>query len=252
MQYLTFTFHKAGSMALHRYLGWLADVTGLPHHSPNNRKEEPAKGIFLIAPEPRQNDPDWWYTTGRRLDGLVGPIRRPVVLPPGLDARGAIVVRDPRDTLTSMYYSFTFSHGGIDEMKRRQRIAMGIDRFVLQRLPDLKERLVAYRAMLGAQPGWPLLRYEDMVLRFDVWLAQLLDGFGLKPDPAAVATFAAATAAEYKSLISQRLQKERPGHHIRTVAPGDHLKKLAPETIATIDTLLAEELAFFGYAPSSG
>lgn len=251
VQYLIFTFHKAGSMALHRYLGWLAGATGLAHHSPNNRNEEPEKGIHLIAPEPKQNDPDWWQATGRHLDGLIGPIRRPVVLPKGLDARGAIAVRDPRDALTSMFFSFAMSHGGIEDAQRKAWLDMGIDKFVMQRLPDLKGRLVAYRAMLDTRHDWPLLRYEDMVLRFDAWLTQLLDGLALQPDAAAVADFTAATKSEYESVILQRQQKERADLHVRTVAPGDHLKKLRPETIAAIDAALADELAFFGYARSA-
>ncbi len=249
MQYLTFTFHKAGSMALHAYLGWIANAAGLPHHS-QNYEDAPQKRQFGIKPAPLQNDPNWWQATGRHREGLIGPLRRPVVLPPGLDARGVIVVRDPRDALTSMYYSFTFSHGGLPEAKRQQRIAMGIDRFVRQRLPDLKERLTGYRAMLGAQPGWRLLHYEDMVLRFDRWLPDLLEGFGLALDPATVAGFAAATAADYAALIAQRQKQERTDLHMRTIAPGDHRRKLASETIAAIDRALADELAFFGYPRS--
>lgn len=251
MQYLVFTFHKAGSMALHAYLGWIAGAAGLPHHSPNN-ENAPQRQQFCIKPAPSQDDPNWWMTTGRHLDGIIGPLRRPIVLPSRLKTRGAILVRDPRDALTSMYYSFTFSHGGVSDANRQRRIEMGIDRFALQRLPDLKKRLVRYRAMLGAQPNWPLLRYEDMVLRFDRWLPELIDGFALKLDRSAVATFAAAKAAEYKSVIAQRRKAERTDLHMRYVAPGDHLTKLAPETIARIDAALAQELTFFGYARAGG
>ncbi len=249
MQYLTFTFHKAGSMALHAYLGWLADAVDLPHHSPNNT-DDPGKRSFRIYPEPTQNDPDWWQTTGRHLDGLIGPIRRPIVLPDDLDARGIIAVRDPRDALTSMFYSFTFSHKGIADAERKRWEAMGVDKFALQRLGDMKERLIGYRAMLDARPHWSLVRYEDMVLRFDVWLSQVLDGFGLTPDPAAVAAFAQAKIEEYRTTIAARQKRERIELHVRNVAPGDHLRKLQPETIAAINTALADELAFFGYPPS--
>lgn len=249
MQYLTFTFHKAGSMALHAYLRWLAEAVDLPHHSPNNT-DDPAKRSFRIFPEPAQNDPDWWQTTGQHLDGLIGPIRRPIVLPNDLDARGVIAVRDPRDALTSMFYSFTYSHSGIPDDERQRRAALGVDRFALQRLGDMKERLVSYHAMLETRPNWSLVRYEDMVLRFDVWLAQFLNGLGLVPDPAVVAAFAQAKVDEYRSTIEERQKRERIDLHVRNVAPGDHLRKLKPETIAEINAALAGELAFFGYSPS--
>lgn len=249
MQYLVFTFHKAGSMAIHRYLGWLAGVTGLAHHSPNN-KEDADKRLFLIKPEPRQNDPDWWQATGHRLDGLIGPIRRPIALPDDLEARGVVAVRDPRDALTSMFFSFAISHGGVADAQRKAWIDMGIDRFVLQRLPDLKERLVAYSQLLTRRRDWPLLRYEDMVLRFDVWLEQMLGGLALAPDPRAVAAFAREKTEEYAAIIAARQQREREDLHVRTVAPGDHRKKLRPETISTINEMLAPELAFFGYPVS--
>ena len=250
MRYLMFTFHKAGSMVQHRYLGWLAEITGLPHHSLNYREDEPARRRHGLNSRPTEADQTWWQDTARHLHGIVGPIRRPAALPDDVSDRVVIAVRDPRDALTSLFYSRAISHGGVADDLRRAWLDMGIDRFVMEHLPDLKDRLVKYRAMLEVHPGWPLLRYEDMVLRFDQWFDKLLKGFGLEPDPVAVAAFVAKEMEQYRMLVVDRQLRERPDLHIRSVAPGDHRKKLRHETVAAIEAALADELAFFGYASS--
>lgn len=247
MQYLAFTFHKAGSMALHDHLGWLAAATGLPHHSANYANAE-APGRHAFTDIAKVNDPDWWRDAGAGRDGILGPLRRPVLLPEALSAPGVICVRDPRDALTSMFFSFTFSHVGIPDDQRARRSRMGIDKFALRRAPDLKARLVAYRAMLAQHPGWRVLRYEDMVLRFDTWMNELVGAFGLAPDSAALDAYVSANLAQNARIIADRQVQERVESHIRSVTPGDHLRKLAPETITAIDTLMADELQFFGYA----
>jgi hypothetical protein len=250
LQYLMFTFHKAGSMGHHRYLRWLAEITGLSHHSVNYAEDDPDRRRFRLNFTPVQDDAAWWQDTGRNLDGIIGPIRRAVALPDDAGARVVIAVRDPRDALTSRFFSFAISHTGVDDELRQAWLDMGIDRFVLEHLPELKGRLATYRSMLATRPDTPVLRYEDMVLRFDHWLDRLLQGFGLSPDPGAVGSFARTQMEDYRKLIAERQVREREDKHIRSVAPGDHRRKLRPETIAAIDEALRDEMAFFGYEAS--
>lgn len=243
---LVFTFHKAGSMAIHGHLVWLSHATGLDYHSPNNRSARHAQ-LHAIEDIQANDDPDYWARHLAPRDGLIGPLRRPIALPSEIDGRGVLCLRDPRDALTSMFYSFTYSHAGVSEELREARAQAGIDRFVLERADDMKDRLRSYRALVERRPGWAVLRYEDMVLAFPAWLDQLVAGLGLAPDPSRLRGYAARIAAETAALIAARREREEPLSHIRSIRPGDHASKLMPETVAALTHLFADDLGAFGY-----
>lgn len=243
---LVFTFHKAGSMAIHQHLVWLSHATGLAYHSPNNRN---ARRPLLHAIEDIRvnDDPDYWARNLAPLDGLIGPLRRPIALPLEIGGRGVLCLRDPRDALTSMFYSFTYSHAGVSEAVREARAQAGIDRFVLERADDMKGRLRSYRALAGSRPDWAVLRYEDMVLDFPAWLERLVAGLDLAPESLRLRGYAARIAAENAALLAARREREEPLSHIRSIRPGDHASKLMPETISALTSLFADDLDAFGY-----
>lgn len=239
-------------MGQHRFLGRLAEIARLPHHSPNYRVDDPVLQRYRLNNEADRNSEPWWRDEGRHRKGILGPIRWPFATPLPSEARIVVTVRDPRDALTSMFYSFAISHRGIAHDARARWREIGIDSFVMERLPDLAGRMAEYRRILQEHPDSSVLHYEDMVLRFDHWVDRLLKGFDLQLDPGAIAAFVGEQMDAYRKLIAERQVRERPGHHMRMVAPGGYRNKLRPETVAAIESTLAEELAFFGYPASSG
>jgi hypothetical protein len=112
MRVFVYTVHKAGSMFLHRLLKDMARYFVLPHHSMNDERTR-----ALIK------ETSWCeYFEAHRGAGIFGPIRvnegDPCDPPTAADSTLIVHVRDPRDVLTSLFYSHAYSHkrrlGGFD------------------------------------------------------------------------------------------------------------------------------------------
>jgi hypothetical protein len=162
--------------------------------------------------------------------------------------RKLLVVRDPRDVLVSQFFSISLSHqtpgaAKRDEFLRRRAHAqeIGIDAFALERAPAVGAILRRYADELVPVPGTLVTTYEELVTDLGAWLRRTLPFLHLDVDEHLVATLVAENrpAPEREDVTAKR----------RQVTPGDHRRKLAPETIAALDEVLAPELAAFGYAP---
>jgi hypothetical protein len=155
-------------------------------------------------------------------------------------------VRDPRDILTSLYYSMRVSHEPPGEGEHRQSFLRqraqaeeaSIDDFVGSRFLSLEILLDRY--VLGLR-GMDVrtYRYEDVVHRKRDWLRDIA-GF-LEIDVAETAL--AAITARHDMWPAD----ERPDQHIRQVRPGDHRRKLQPETIEYLNQNLSDQWRMFGY-----
>ncbi len=161
--------------------------------------------------------------------------------------RKLLVVRDPRDILTSQFFSIAASHQTPGAAKRAeflQRRAraqeIGIDAFVLERAPATQAILRRYADELLPVPGTLLTTYEELVTDLGAWLRRTLAFLDLPADEEVVARL--VTAERPPPRQEDQLAKRRQ------VTPGDHRRKLAPDTIAALDELLAPELETFGYA----
>ncbi|RIK82109.1 MAG: hypothetical protein DCC68_07200 [Planctomycetota bacterium] len=79
--------------------------------------------------------------------------------------------------------------------------------------------------------------YEQLVTTPDAWLDALLGYLGVD-----------LSARQRRRLISARdfaVKRENPSAHVRQVQPGDHARKLRPETIAWLDAKFAEVLDWY-------
>lgn len=161
--------------------------------------------------------------------------------------RTVLLTRDPRDALTSLYFSVAYSHrppGATDdstmlrafEARRAKARSMAIDGFVLDQAASLA-RLIE-KTMANAPPH-RLYRYEDVIFEKLAWVGDMLNYFGLSaPEPLV------ARIVERFDVIPT---DEAPHEHIRRVTPGDHKEKLRPETIAILNDRLGPILRRFGY-----
>jgi len=162
--------------------------------------------------------------------------------------RAIVQVRDPRDCLTSSYFSVKTSHQPPKDpekrkafMQRRRKLEkQNIDEYVLAQVNGYRNRMLVLRDIIEGHGDILVLKYEDMVEHTEDWLAQ-------------IATFldqplTEALRADLGDKIDFSVDSEDIARHKRQVTPGDHKRKLKPETIATISERLAEELEYFGYA----
>jgi hypothetical protein len=164
----------------------------------------------------------------------------------GLDGfRIILTLRDPRDVLTSRFYSQAFAHTLFDQasIDRRERFrAMGVDAFVLDQADEIIDRYTTYHRELMGRDNVLFLPYEEMVGDFDNWLERLADFVGSGDQREVIE--AIRDEADFS------VKKEDKFSHRRSVKPGNHLKKQKPETVAALNERLAGILEMFGYTPS--
>jgi hypothetical protein len=160
-----------------------------------------------------------------------------------------LMVRDPRDVLTSDYFSIAHSHpvppgdNKVASFMERREFArdVDIDRYVIQQSEHVGEIYRCYLELLVDKPNVYITTYEDMIDDFESWLEHLLDYCHLP----------ISTRLERELLEEARKsrpEKEDPSSHLRQVTPGDHRRKLKPETIARLNDELSDVLTGFEYA----
>lgn len=236
---IVFTVHKAASMFLHRVLCDLAGAAGVPYYSPNN---DPHSGFCF--PVTRINN-DMAYTEKfYDKSGCIGPIRRPVLLSDFSEHDIILHLRNPLDGLTSMFFSYAYSHVGVEDHVKQRWVAMGIDQFVFDQADDYFERYRLYCKNFIGRPNVTLITYEEMISDFKSWLEKLAAPFPLINRKSVVATLAATYRNEFT------VQSENPGNHKRKVTPGDHKNKLAPETIKHMASKYRDVFAVLGRCSS--
>ena len=249
---IAYTTHKAGSMVLHRVLKDICELNRIRFFSPN-KSMIPFARIFagedFIA----------------RKRGCFGPIRFFVPTRALGEASIILHLRDPRDVLVSMFYSYCYMHAGeieADTGYRKEVAAAGIDRFVLDMVGDpfyeyrgdygigsrykknvgtVLDRYERYVTELLGRANTIAVSYEEMVLAFPSWLEKICRAFDLtNPEE----TRAVVTARHANSVAAG---EEDVRSHKRKVTPGDHREKLRPETIRRLDQIFAPMLDKLGY-----
>jgi hypothetical protein len=256
---IAYTTHKAGSMVLHRVLKDICELNRIRYYSPNEaRSQLPFDRMFA------------GHDFIARKRGCFGPIRF-FVPTQALDTASIILhLRDPRDVLVSMFYSYCYMHEGEIERHTGYRKAVaeaGIDRFVLdmvgepfygyrgdygigsrykKHVGNVLDRYQRYLEELLGRPNATVVSYEEMVLTFPSWLEKIVSAFDL---PAPEETGAVVAARHANSVATEG--EEDVWSHKRKVTPGDHREKLEAETIRQLDEILApvlERLGYFGPA----
>ncbi len=167
------------------------------------------------------------------------------------DYKIILVLRDPRDVIVSAYYSI-YSHimpsleGKVKRqtrVNRRKRLReLSVDEYVIDKLNSdshFLDRYCEYHKELMGKPNVLFLKYEDMVTNFEPWLDRLLGFLDLDVDPGLI--------AEIKAGADFKVSNEDIYKHKRQVTPGDHKRKLKPETIDILNKKTAEVLKLYNY-----
>ena len=254
-----FTLHKSASMFIHRQCELLCGLSGVAYHSPN----VPASGLNARR---LLTDKELWRTH----HGCFAPVRFFVDLPRVEDYRIVLHLRDPRDVLVSMFYSYCFIHPGEIEANtgyRREAAAAGIDAFVLAKasarsaayrgdygtgghvedlIGNLPARYRAYIERLLGRPNVTLLKYEEMVLDYRSWLTKFIEPFPIADRLKVVDDLVVQAPAFFPRRGGDEL------NHVRHVTPGDFRSKLRPSTIGQLDEIFSGTLDALGYPKYAG
>lgn len=170
---------------------------------------------------------------------------------PNLDEYKIVLfVRDPRDILTSRYYSISYSHGVPavfgdkhdifikEQIKARNHT---IDEYVISESDMLLLEFNRYNEIfLEKHSNYFLTKYEHMVDEFDVWLKSLLDYCEFNINKDLLRTF----TDENNKLLSKGENKFK---HVRKGKPGDYKEKLKPETVEFLNNKFSSVLLRHGY-----
>jgi hypothetical protein len=192
-----------------------------------------------------QRDPERYF---RPQGMMMAPLRRWYPIPEFETYDAVLVIRDPRDILTSKYFSQASTHSVPFSphkrkifFERRERVNnMKIDEFVREWAPEIKSDFQEYTEMLDRYQV-PVVRYEDIILDFDH--AMLTFGRAFRYE---------LSEEEIEDLrvlggYDKPMGEENVKSHTRKRLPGDHKEKLQPDTISYLDDLFAAELERFGY-----
>ena len=195
-----------------------------------------------------------------------GPIRggeAPPLFPKDIDEYSIVLhLRDPRDAMTSQYFSEAYSHprredgfNPTDE-KRAKWIEEGIDNHVIKYLNWYKQKHKDLIENLLGKPNVTFLKYEDMVLNYKDWLKGYLSAFehaahgrkfrlsfNKKPT---ISDLYGQLYEKHKN--SFKVKEEDIYKSKRQVQPGDHKRKLKQETIETLNNEMKDILDALGYS----
>ena len=235
------TMHKAASVFVDGMLDLALTPGGIVHvdFAGEAFRQGLKEWEFCVARSHLFSTPGYYF----------GAFRGPYIDKFGDLSRNRIIVqvRDPRDCIVSLYYSYRYSHAAPGEgvLKRifeRIRAHVGkieIDEFALEQAKTYSKRLTLITDLCNKYENHLLLNYERMVLDFEKWERQLYDYLEIDPSP--------RVRKEIKARASFDVKTEDVAQHKRQVTPGDHKRKLKPETIEQMDQILAEQLRCYGY-----
>jgi hypothetical protein len=253
---LIYTVHKAASMFLHQLTAEVAEEPGIRYYSINNDRHFDA-----IKSESWKR-----FIENENRTGCFGPIRAGAAepcIPDDLQSyRVVLHLRDPRDVLTSLFYSHVYSHArapgrfnpGNEQRKRWER--EGIDRFVLEKAPATLDAYRELCAQLVGKGNVRFLKYETLVSDYSKWLDAYLSAFAHFDPPARKFLHVIRYSTTFSRLRDRLYRKHRREFsvstenvrkHKRQITPGDHRRKLSARTIQQLDYLFRDVLETLEY-----
>jgi len=197
----------------------------------------------MDSPYQRLRDPFFLSNCFPAKGYFFGPLKFFINIPQLENYRVIIQLRDPRDLLTSMYYSFAFSHPEIHEAGSKIKDEFrnsDVNAMALKYGPQyLQHSFKPYMDLLKSNDQILFVKYEEMVTTFDTWLHKICEHLG--------ANLSEDERAEILSIADFKVDKEDIHSHKRSVQPGNHKKHLSPDTIAKLDNIFVDVNSFYGY-----
>ena len=164
------------------------------------------------------------------------------------DFKILLMLRDPRDVLTSYYFHHAYelyknpAKEGLILERSTETLGKTIDEWVIEKSAVFGDRYKTYLSKLADRPNVFLSKYEDMIKDFNKWIDSLVGFMNIN------------VSAKTLSTIMQKadfsIQKENVKAHKRQVVPGDHRRKLKEETINILNSEFKEVLEALNYSIS--
>lgn len=218
-----FTVHKSASMLLFKLAEKIATINNIDIYSANIKDKGNGRFSFPDFSSEASTEASLIYNNIQ--EGIISPIRRP--LDANNDHKVVVVLRDPRDVMTSMFHSFTKIHGGISEDVRQSRLKMGVDKYVLAKSDDMVYRYESYVDKYHGNPNALFLSYEDMIVNTDGWLNKFLDHLPFDLNN---------TDLIYEFMTSEtNVSAASENTHKRKMIPGDYKNNLSEETVEMLN-----------------
>lgn len=251
---IVFTLHKSASIFIHKQCEFLTRQCGMTHHSPNKVGND-------LDPQRLLTDKDIWRTR----NGCFAPIRFFIDIPKLENYEIILHLRDPRDVLVSMFYSYCYIHTGEVETNtghRKEVAERGIDAFVLDKASDkssnyqgdygsggqiedlignLPTRYNNYIKHLLGRPNVIFVKYEELVTDYRSWLEKFIKPFQLTNEAETIDLL----VTQSPNFFPKR--KDDVMKHIRHITPGDHKNKLKSSTIQQLNEIFSDTLDALDY-----
>jgi len=164
------------------------------------------------------------------------------------DFKILLMLRDPRDVLTSYYFHHAYelydnpAKEGFVEERSRETLSKTIDEWVIEKSTVFGDRYRTYLFTFADKPNVFVSKYEDMIQDFNTWLDSLQKFMHIN--------VSAKTLDTILEKTDFRTDKEDVKAHKRQVVPGDHMRKLKKETISHLNSEFKEILETLNYSIS--
>lgn len=188
------------------------------------------------------DDPSFLNKAYRPTGYYFGAYRRYRAIPNLEQYKTVLVLRDPRDVVTSHYFSMAYSHLVVnDNVKKARDRAKNqtVDEYVLENAGRFQKIYQSYCDHVLGKPNVLFLRYEEMIVEFDPWLKKLAAHLELNQNSALIQKFIDQTSFKAK--------KEDVHSHIRSIKARDFADKLKPETIDFVNETFKDILEKMNY-----
>lgn len=222
---LFFTVHKSASTFFNWYLPELCQQTGHTYIDVN--------GYFVTQGEEgrrKQNEPQFKNKVFKEKGFIYGPLRNYIAVDKIENYPVVLILRDPRDVLTSQFFSIKNSHPLLTpELIKRRQFAKNatIDEHVLSQADRFVNTYNDYLDNIYGKENVLFIKYEDMILNFRLVLTKINTHCDLQ------------LTEEQINLLDKsdsfKSKAENQKQHIRKISSGDYKEKLKPETIELLN-----------------
>lgn len=238
---LFYTAARSASMFIYDLASELSEMKGIQFTSLNG--ENAVTFDYLITPD------NWNHITG-----CVAPMRSMIDVP-GIEHDSVILhLRDPRDLLTSWYYAIAYSHQFEDNLTpemRERYLKLGIDEAMFESeylgkvlFDAILNMYRRYHRSLIGKPNVTFVTYEELVSDYLGWLRKVIPVFKFENEEEVLQLMLD------KHKDSFKVESEDLYSHKRQIIPGDHRRKLKPETVDFLNEQFREVLELFGFPVS--
>jgi len=171
------------------------------------------------------------------------------VIPAGLDHRTFVVVRDPRDTLVSWYFSLRYSHGEewetVPETRSILEAVDEVDGMAIVLRGELYDAVVIQMTWLDA--GAKMFFYEDLLQDETKAFREILDYCQIEIADAALRGI--LQTHSFERVSGRKRGQIDPRSALRSGLSGEWRKHFPDRLTAMFRTLFGEATVRLGYAP---